>query len=217
MAPGREDRREVERGRQDADDAGGLVVQDQRGPDDGGVRREAPHPERMAEDHGLRAVPRGFLGAERAAHSRLHTQDLEEIVRHRHGAETLRLAVPAEDGIADAVEGKEAGNCGHRLGPLAQIHHVSRLSRLPREAAGVVVRDPDQALGIRERQGAQEQRVDHAEDGGARPDAQPGDEDGEYRETRIAPQGAKGIAEILDQAGDGHDGFDGLEVASVGS
>ena len=60
------------------------------------------------------------------------------------------------------------------------------------------------SVGLGERQRPQEQRVDDAEDGGAGADAEPGDQDGEDGEAGVAAQRAEGVAEVLEQVGEGH-------------
>ena len=79
----------------------------------------------------------------------------------------------------------------------------------------VAVGDPDQPIGLGERQRPQEQRVDDAEDGGAGADAEPGDEDGERREAGVAPQRADGVAQILKEVVEGHARLDGWTVPFV--
>ena len=170
----------------------------------------------MTEDDRLRPPPFRLLGAESSAEGRLYSKDLEEVVGDRHGAEALRLAAPAQDGVPDAVKGKEAGDRRQRLRPLAQIQHVADLGRLAREAGGIVVGNPYEALGFGERQGPQQQGVDDAEDGGTGANPQAGDRDGEHREPCVAPQGSDGIAKILAKIGELHGSFDGRKTVSVG-
>ena len=77
---------------------------------------------------------------------------------------------------------------------------MAHLGRLAREAAGVVVGDPDQPLRLVKGQRAQEQGVDDAEYGGAGADTEPDDEDGEGGECGVPAQRSKGVAQILQNA-----------------
>ncbi len=89
----------------------------------------------------------------------------------------------------------------------AEIEHIVHLGGLAGETADVVVGDPDQALRVVERERAEQQSVDHAENGGAGADAEADDENGEGSESGIAAQGAEGIAQVLQDAvggGQGH-------------
>src|SRR5439155_19066381 len=69
-------------------------------------------------------------------------------------------------------------------------------------ANAAIVRDsrnPNQAVGIAKRQRAQQQGIDHAEDGGAGTDAESDDQDREGCEPGVAAQGSDGVAQILKQ------------------
>ena len=204
MAAGREHGREVERGRQHADDGVRLIVQDERGADDRGVGIEPALPESVPEHHRLRPVPLALLGVEDPADLRFHAEHVEEVVRHRHAAQALGLAAAAQQVVAHAIEGEVAGDCRQRLRALAQIQHVADLRRLPGQPAGVAVGDPDELPGLGERERPEQQCVDHAEHGRAGADAEAGDQHGKRGETGVAPQRADGVAQVLDQIVESH-------------
>ena len=85
-----------------------------------------------------------------AAELRLHAEHLEEVLRHRHAAEPLGLALAAQQVVADAVEREVAGRSEKDLIALAQIQQVPDLGRLAGEPAAVVIGDPDElAAGSR--------------------------------------------------------------------
>ena len=56
----------------------------------------------------------------------------------------------------------------------------------------------------------------NAEDGGARADAESRDHDSEHRNAGIAPEGANGVAKVLNQSADSHGSFDGRYSPGVG-
>ena len=80
LVAGREDRVEVERRRQDADDPDRVVVQRQRLADDVGAAAEAALPEGMAQDRDRRRVEAALVGGEVAAERQGDAKQLEEIV-----------------------------------------------------------------------------------------------------------------------------------------
>ena len=110
------------------------------------------------------------------------------------------LTAPAEDAVPYTVEGEVSRHLGQGLCAIPQIQHVPDLRGLPRQAGGVVIRDPHEALGVGEGQRAEQQGVDHAEDGRACADPEAGDGDREQGESRIAPQGANCVAKVLEEA-----------------
>src|SRR5207302_7215221 len=80
--PGSEDRAEIERGGENADDGRGLPVDRDRMADDSWVRGESPLPEPMAEEHRLRTVLGALLRREQPAESRPYPEQREETLGH---------------------------------------------------------------------------------------------------------------------------------------
>ncbi len=158
----------------------------------------------MGEEHGLRTFPLRLLRGEHPAELGPDSEHVEEVLRDRHAAQALGLALAAEKIVANTVEREVAGNRRQRLRALAQIQHVADLGRLAGESAAVAVGNPYQAFRIREGQRPQDQRMDDAEDRGAGADAEAGDEDGESRKAGVAAQRANGVAKILEKVGEGH-------------
>ena len=93
VAAGGEDRGHIERGRQYAGHGDRLIIDGERAADQSGVGAEPPLPQTVAQQHGLGPVPFAFLGGKQSAELGLNSEHLEEILRHRHAAEPLRLAV----------------------------------------------------------------------------------------------------------------------------
>src|SRR4051812_9747069 len=62
------------------------------------------------------------------------------------------------------------------------------------------IRDPHQTRRIFERQRPNQKRVQHAEHGGTGTNTKPDDQNGERGESGVAPQRAKGVAKVLQQA-----------------
>jgi hypothetical protein len=181
-----------------------LVVERERRADDRAIRGKPTAPESIAEDHGLRSVPFDFVSGEQPSELRLDAEDLKEVVGHRHAAETFGFTRSAEQVVADAIECEVPRDRGKGLRAFAQVEHVPDLRRLPRQAARVVVRNPDELFRPGEWQRTKEQRADDAEHRGACTDAQSGNQDDEAREGGIPPQRAKGVAQISDEGVKAH-------------
>src|SRR5882724_263375 len=139
----------------------------------------------MAQQHGFGPVPFAFLRGKQSAELRLNPEHLEEILRDRDTAEPLRLALAAQQIVTDAVKGEVAGHVGKGLIALAQVQQVPDLGSLTREAAGVVVGDPDQPLRLVKRQRTKKNGIDYAEYRRARADTKPDDQNGEGREPGV--------------------------------
>src|SRR4029453_8473014 len=99
--------------------------------------------------------PETLLRVEHASELRPHTEDVEEVFRYRHAAETLGFARSAHQVVAHAVEREVAANRGHRLRPLPQVLHVIPLRGLTGQAAAVAVGDPDELLRLGKGQGGE--------------------------------------------------------------
>jgi hypothetical protein len=78
------------------------------------------------------------------------------------------------------------------------------LRRLAGEVGEVAIGNPHQLGGLLEGEWPQEQRVDHAEDGGAGANAKPGDQDGKGGKAGVAAHASKGVTEILEEVREGH-------------
>jgi len=145
-------------------------------------------------------VPFAFLGGKQSAELGLNPEHLKEILRHRYAAEPLRLATTAQQIVADAVKGEVGGQVGKGPIAFAEVEQMTDLGGLAREAAGVVVGDPDQPFGLVKRQRAKQQGIDDAEYRGAGADAESHDENGEGGESRVAAQRSKRVAQVLQDA-----------------
>ena len=209
VAAGGEDRGQVERGGQDSGYRDGIRVDRQCLADNRGIGTEPADPQAMAQQYGARAIPFAFGGSKEPAELRLNPKQREEILRHGHAAETLGLPFAGQQIVADAVEGEVAGHVGIRLIVIPEVEQILHLGGGAREAAGVVVGNPDQPLGFVKRQGAQQQGIDHAENCGAGTNPEPDDKHGEGCESGIAAQCAKRISQIL------QDGIDHRQTSGV--
>ena len=121
---GREQRAEVERRRQDADDRRGTLVERDRAADDLRIEPVALLPQAMADHDKALAGASRFLRRERASENRRDTQNREEVVRHRRAAQPLRPVRPADPQIARRRVGVVGAQVGERLALLAEVAQV---------------------------------------------------------------------------------------------
>ena len=144
---------------------------------------ELPLPVPVAQHHAFRRARRIVGGVEAAAEHRLHAQRRQDRVADHQRIHLLGLAaagdrdrrgVPEADVLEDAVllaVGEVSGR------PLVQQRDVHARRLMPHA---------DQPLGLVERQGLEQDRVDDAEDRGVGPDADGQRHDGDGGEQRRA-------------------------------
>jgi hypothetical protein len=198
-AAGSEDGGEVKRRGKNADDGDRGIVESERAADDGRVGGEAALPKTTTEKDGLGTVPFAFLSVEEPAELRLHAEKREKIFRNGNAGEALRFTLAGELAVSHAIESKIGGHVGEGLIVGAQIEEVVYLDGCDGEAALAIVPmigNPHEAGGVAERQGADEEGVDDAEDGAAGADAETDDENGESSEAEVAAEGTKGVLEV---------------------
>ncbi len=201
MDAGREDGAEVEGGGQDADDGDGGVVERDGAADEVGVGGEAANPESVAQECGFGAVPLAFLVVEATADFGFDTEEGKEVLRDGEGVEALHAAVPIEGAVAGFIESEVGGHVREGVVPVAEREEAEDLEGLSAEAVfGRGVGDPDEAVGLGERQRPEEESGKDAEYGGGGGDAESGDSDGEDGEGGFAAHGAEGVAEVLGEA-----------------
>ena len=157
----------VKRLRHDADDHVRAVVEANGASDHGRIGREALHEEAVTQHDDAVAARAVLVGAQHATVQRRHAEQLEEPARDPAGQHALGLR-PVGDvqvGVVDGGQVRE--HVGRRGAPVDEVAH--------RDIAGLIApelgdkRDP---LGFGKRQRPQHDRVDHAEDGRGRADAQ---------------------------------------------
>src|SRR5947208_3158785 len=73
------------------------------------ISAEAPLPQPVGEDYGLRPVPLAFLFRKTAAKLRLNTQECEEVLRYAHTHQPLRVS-RADQVVRPVIEKREV--CG---------------------------------------------------------------------------------------------------------
>ena len=116
-------RREVERGRHDADDGVIAAVHVDRRADDW-PRAEPPHPQLVAEDRDELAAWLILLGRERAAGERPHAEHVEVVRRHLAADDALRRDAVGEIEAGKLLGGNavERGRAGVRVRVIAGRH-----------------------------------------------------------------------------------------------
>jgi hypothetical protein len=146
--------------------------------------------------------PGGFLLRRKAASLRhVHAQHVEECRRYAPPHDLLRVL----GGIAEiGVPPFEGDERLERPGLPRPVEVVRR-----RHAVALVVlrlvrlEDLYHAVKIRRRQRAEQQRVDHREHGAVRAEPDGQRQNDNQREPRLAQQHARGVAQILEDAGHG--------------
>ena len=194
-----EHRSEIERRRQHPYHRSCVIVQSNCLTDNAWIGAKASLPEAVGQHHRSGSVPLALVGAEIAAKRWLDAEQLKEIPRDGHRAQSLRVSGSSEAAVAHAIESEIAGDIGERCVSTAIIQQPADLHGLAGEVALIfrLVRDPDQTLRIAERQRANQQCIQDAEYGGTCADAECDNQQRERGKSRVAPQGAHGVAEIL--------------------
>ena len=146
----------------------------------------------------------------------LIAESVKEIVGDHDGLHVLRIAVTGHVVFGAAPEGLVAGDFLEGL-RVAREFFVGTdvIGGAGKAAFAVVAGEPDELLGMRERERTEEQSVDDAEDDDVGADAESEDEDGDGGEGAILAKGAEGVAKILRENFDERDGA-GIEVDFFG-
>ncbi len=188
---------QAEASRHDADDGVGVAV-DRHDPADH-IRRaaEAPLPVAVADRRDVRCTLQALVGGELAAEHRADAKRSEQVRCHDDAVDALRLS-DARDRVAAGVPDK-------RIERLEGRAHVSVvpvvLSRDHRDEIPVYGRAPQhQPLGLGERHGIEQGRVDDTEHGHIGADADSEDEDDHGAEAGRPAQRPAGVADILPDA-----------------
>ena len=179
------------------------------------VGAEAPPPERVAEDRDRGPAAEVLAGQERAAEQRPHPEHREETVGGLEAEHGLR-ALGAHEGHEPVTVGGDLREDARSRAPVAEVGKRNPV----RFSAGAEARfvELHEAVGLLVGQRPQHDRVDQAEDGGGRADAQGQrghDRRGEPRPPRQQPQRearvlhetvpeerASGLVEALARGGD---------------
>jgi hypothetical protein len=188
--------RELEVGRQDADDRHGAVAKCYLLADCAGVGVEEALPQpRADEDDGRRARP-VFLRREGAPRHRLQVQQREEVGGHGRAGQLLLL-------LADAQQRPRAGVGGdvrERLRPRAPVGEVRVGNDLRLVGPHAVAPRRHQPPRILVRQRPQQHGVHHREDGAVGPDAERQRHHGDGRKPRPLRQHPQPVPNVLQQS-----------------
>src|ERR1019366_8752964 len=156
MRAGRKNCRKVKRGGQDSDHGCVGIVQPDRFARNVRIGSKAPLPQSVTEHHHMRTIPFAFIRTKLSSHLRLHAQQREEVLRYRHRAQPLRLAVPGQLAVAHSVESEVPRDIRERRVSLPKIEKTPDLQRGARQIAVNIrpIRDPQQPAGIAAGDGA---------------------------------------------------------------
>jgi hypothetical protein len=136
-------------------------------------------------EHRERVAPRGiFTGTERAAEGRPHAEDVEQLRGHQRSLESHRFAAAGQVELIAASVDRDAH------GPDLFAHRVERAARI---CAG----DLHQTIRLRVGERTEQDRVDQAEDGDVRADAECQRDRGDHGVSGIAGERARRIADVL--------------------
>ncbi len=160
---------------------------------DGGVGREAPLPETVAEDDDGKAF---FAGQEAAAEVHADLRDIEKVGGGGLSPDALWLAFATDRGRQKLVISSYAGK---RMGLVANVG-VERQGKAIAAAVAIMrgMKRHERA-GIADRRGPQHEAADHGEDGGVGGNAESdGEDDGGY-ESGGSGKTPQAIGQILPQ------------------
>ena len=119
-----------------------------------------------------------FIGPKDAPVKRLNTKHRKEATTHERGANRLRFSVASDVETGAMVEGHLLEDIILFL-PIEEVRCGDREARHSGETRlGRDMPELDEAIRIAERQGLQQDGVDHAEDGGIGANTEGHDEDG---------------------------------------
>ncbi len=156
---------------------------------------EATCPQGMADDRDIAVAAAGVPIVGRRQHPPVGRVNAENVEVTAGGELPPQLLLHAVDRHFEPA-GIEAGDAGQVTVVIVEnfVARVRRAAAAPGLAAGVV--DEEELLRVRDSQGSQKYRVDQAEDGGVRADAESQREDGDDGEGRRAAQQPQCIAEV---------------------
>ena len=153
-------------------------------------------PHGVAENYDVVVSELVFFGKKGATEDRLHAQDREEIARNRSPLKCFRMIAVRERESSEGVD-------RHLLEGMILVLPVEVVGGRNRKGGHAWkafwrrhVPDLDEAIGVLERQWAQKNGVDDAEDGGIRTDAQGEDQYRGNRETWSLEQNAHGVFDV---------------------
>ncbi len=163
-----------------ADDEVRLSVDNERFVEDGGITPELPRPEPFAQDHHLVFPVLLFVGAETAAEAEGNAKGREVLRGDALSHQPLRLAALGEVGFP-------SGEAGALLeDPVLVVVEAKSHGGDPGVQVDGLVAMSDQLdpLRLPERQGPEQDSVDHTEDRGIRADAERDRQEGGEGEPR---------------------------------
>lgn len=163
--PGMKDTAEVEAGGQNADDGYGSIVERNRLTHNGGVGRELPLPEGMAQQNRWPAAFDGLLGGEETPKLGLNAEHLKEVVGYQYAGQNTRLAAARHFRIRRCKK-RYVGRYVLKGLVVASNFLVGIYAegRFGEGSRPVVTGHPSEAARIMERQRPQKNGIDHAED-----------------------------------------------------
>ena len=188
--------RKAHRGWEHADDFAGDAIDHDLLAEHFARRAKTAAPHFIADQRDLPAVRHVVGLCKIAAELRRHSKNGQEIRGHPPAADAFRRRVSfrRREIVGLAPEKSQVGETVLRRAPIEKIQVTDGTGRERRRAFP----DADQAFRMRIRQRPEEDRIDHAEDRGVRPDPERESEDGQGREPRRFPNHAKRVTDVAE-------------------
>src|SRR5262245_33210816 len=195
-----QERPDLRRGRQDvlerarhyADDGIARVIERDLAADDRGVATEAPSPQPVAEDRHPRAIGTVVGSIEALSDRRRRAQHTEVARAHALTIESLGLGPAGQR----RLPGSHHRERFEGTTPLPQLAVCAEGYFLPR-AAGAVVPNRREPVGMRKWERLEQNRIHRAEDRRAGADAQTERQRGDQREAGILQQHSQSKSQVL--------------------
>jgi hypothetical protein len=179
--------------RHHADDFVGLAVERDPAADDRGVTGKVTGPEAVGEHRDAASAGLVLVVAEPASVDRVDAEHVDERRRRLRGGDPHRLA---GTGHHEGRLGRPADRGEHLVAclPVDEL----RVGRRARGARRLRVVDRDDPVGVRVRQGFEEDAVEDVEDGGGHADAKGEGDDRQQADERSSQAGADRVPDVLD-------------------
>ena len=187
--------RERRAGRQHAGDDRRAAVQVHRSANNSGIAAEPLPPQRLADDEGRGRLPRTFVvSRKQAAMLGADAEKRKDRRRHRHGFDARRGARPGERQLQ-----RPHGRDRRQRAEAAGVVQIVGAGERERIALRRHITEPDDPIGVGERQRPQHGRIHHAEGCRRGPNPNCQRHHNGKRESRADPQPANRVADVLQQ------------------
>src|SRR5436190_22871121 len=182
-----------------SDDRVGAPIEHENAADYFGRAIKMGLPESITQDdfEPARATARLLIRAlESATHDRLYAQHVEEFAAHFDSTKTLRFLFIDQSEIEIAIR-RHATEAATLVAEIEEIRIAHRTELWRRSCFGEInSANGNKLLRRGKRQRLEEDRIDHAEDGGVGADSERESQDGDESEARMLDQLAQAVANV---------------------